>query len=293
MLNHSRLTKTGLFAPPLISGIEIGAHKSGEDRGERRSRFGCYTGLTFHRQGTGMSTVKRFFRQQITRVGRTLNDNDLAPEREPVYQAIVDRDLHTLGIENRYYPLSGAANYSLLYLLLRSAQEFDIKRLVELGAGQTSLLIESLSQRGLLRGSRLTIEHDPSWAERIGQLITHEIMTVPLTSRNDAPRAYRGYDLESIADPENIDFLLIDGPPAFQSEQTFARFGVLALLKFLDPAGYVIIVDDAERTGERLLVTRIEQELAARGDNIKKAEIRATKKQVVLASGRFEAAAYF
>jgi hypothetical protein len=240
-----------------------------------------------------MSTVKRFLRRQITRVGRTLNENDLAPEREPVYQAIVDRDLRALGMENRYYPLSGAANYSLLYLLLRSAQEFDIGRLVELGAGQTSILIESLNQRGLLRGSRLTIEHDPNWAERIRQLVTHQIMTVPLISRDDAPRHYRGYDLTSITDCENIDFLIIDGPPAFHSGQAFARFGMLALLKFLDPTGYAVIVDDAEREGEHLLVTRIEQELAARGDNIKKAEIRATKKQVVLASGRFEAAAYF
>jgi hypothetical protein len=240
-----------------------------------------------------MRTVKRFLRRQVTRIGRTLNETGVAPEREPVYQSIVDRDLRTLGMENRYYPLSGAANYSLLYLLLRSAQEFDIRRLVELGAGQTSILIESLSQRGLLRGNRLTIEHDPGWAERIRQLVTHEIVTVPLISRDDAPRPYRGYDLTSVPVSEKIDFLIIDGPPAFHSEQAFARFGMLALLKFLDPAGYAIIIDDAERDGERLLATRIEHELAARGDNIKKAEIRATKKQVVLASGRFEAAAYF
>lgn len=239
-----------------------------------------------------MSVLKVLLRQSLVRIGAVMS-GDVRPEQEAVYQAIFDRDLMMLSIPNRFYPLNSAANYSLLYLLLRSAQELDIQSLVELGAGQTSILIESLSQKGLLKGQKLTIEHDDGWAERIGSAVTHSVVSVPLAGRNDAPRLYEGYDLSSIAVPAKIDFLIIDGPPAFGSRRTFARLGALPLLEFLDRDGYAIIIDDAEREGERLLVERVHAFLSKRGDQFRKVEIRGIKKQAIFASGRMQAAAFY
>jgi hypothetical protein len=239
-----------------------------------------------------MHAFKLLLRQQIRRIG-SIARGDLRPEQEAVYQAIVDRDLRLLSIPNRFYPVNSAANYSLLYLLLRSAQEFEIKSLVELGSGQTSVLIEHLRQKGLLNGTQLTIEQDAVWSQHIASVVTHKVVTAPLLERSDAPRNYSGYDFSTVAIPAKIDCLIIDGPVAAESEQTFARLGALPLLEYLDGGGYVIIVDDAEREGERLLVTRIAAVLSKKGHEYKTAEIRAAKKQVVFASGRMRSAAFY
>lgn len=239
-----------------------------------------------------MHAFRLFLRQLFIRIGAVMS-GDVRPEQEAVYQTIVDRDLRSLSIPNRFYPVNSAANYGLLYLMLRSAQELDIRSLVELGAGQTSVLIENLRQKGLLNGQQLTIEHDTGWAERIASVVTHQVVPVHLAARGDAPRNYRGYDLSSVTIPAKIDFLVIDGPEAFNRPQRFARLGALPLLEFLDPAGYVIIVDDAEREGERLLVEKIASALSKRGDQYRKAEIRGAKKQVIFASGRMQSAAFY
>jgi hypothetical protein len=240
-----------------------------------------------------MRVAKRFLRAKIARLGAALRGDDLKPESEAVYQAIVDRDLRRLSIPNDFYPLGGAANYGLLYILLRAAQELKIRSLIELGAGQTSILISRLGESGLLTGQRLTVEHDPQWVQRLGPLVGHRIETVPLVPRRDGPKPYRGYDLSSVTSSRVIDFLIIDGPPASDSSQAFARLGALPLLQLLDPEGYVIVIDDAERYGERFLIARIRELLAERGDNIHATEVKAAKKQVILASGRLKAAAYF
>jgi hypothetical protein len=240
-----------------------------------------------------MLTAKHFVRRLLARFGRALRSDEVRPENEAVYQTIVDRDLSRLSISNRFYPLGGAANYGLLYIILRAAQEFEIRSLIELGAGQTSILVDKLAESGVLSGLQLTLEHDPDWAQKIGKLVGHQILRVPLAPRYDAPKAYRGYDLRSITCPDRIDFLVIDGPPAAESDQIFSRWGALPLLQFLDPEGYAIVVDDAEREGERLLIARIREALAQRGDNFQTTEIRAAKKQVIFASGRMKAAAYF
>ena len=44
------------------------------------------------------------------------------PGLEAVYQRIFERDLERIGAENKYYPVGTAANYGLLYVLLRVAR---------------------------------------------------------------------------------------------------------------------------------------------------------------------------
>jgi len=63
---------------------------------------------------------------------------------ESVYQEIVQRELNRWKIEDNFYPVGGAANYSLFYIILRTVADFPLKKVVELGAGQTSLLLDAL-----------------------------------------------------------------------------------------------------------------------------------------------------
>jgi hypothetical protein len=67
----------------------------------------------------------------------------------------------------------------------------------------------------------------------------------------------------------------------------------LELLEWLDPNGFVIVVDDAERSGEVLLRNRIAQKLQAKGISFSRGELAANKRQSIFASGRFSHAAFY
>ena len=100
----------------------------------------------------------------------------LVPGMEAVYQRIVQRELCRLKVEDQFYPLGAAANYGLLYIILRAVSDFSLKKVVELGAGQTSLVLKSLVAAGALHADVYTVEHDPHWAERIGRSVSHSMI---------------------------------------------------------------------------------------------------------------------
>ena len=69
---------------------------------------------------------KRLVRNTIDRV--VFGTDPLVPAMEGVYQQLVQRDLSRLQIGNDFYPLAGAANYGLLYVLLRAICNFHLKK---------------------------------------------------------------------------------------------------------------------------------------------------------------------
>lgn len=214
------------------------------------------------------------------------------PSQEAVYQGIVERDIHRLGLGCALYPVGSAANFSLLYILLRAAQELSLTNVVELGAGQSTLLLHHLKAKGVLQSKLLTIEHDPAWARMIGRSVAHEIRLAPLTRHEDAGLSYTGYDLSAI-EVDAIDLLLIDGPPAGVAGGDYARHAALKLLPRLSPGGFVVVLDDSERPGEALLADRVQRQLSASFPGLEQRHVRSNKRQTILAAGSHAAAAYY
>lgn len=233
------------------------------------------------------SLLNVLVRKQLSRLGNGLRGG-VRPEFESVYQRIFDRDLERLGIANDYYPLGSAANYSLMYLVSRLIQSFAFQQIVELGAGQTTLLINALKKSGIFNGSGITIEHDKFWREFVQEKVEHELKLVRL-SDNPYPG---GYDLSGIDIPSKIEFLLIDGPPA-SDEKYLSRHSALPLLESLSQDGFVIVIDDAERPGEAALAERIAATLAKKGIGCRIGDVVASKRQTIIASGMFESASFY
>ena len=239
-----------------------------------------------------MNELRRILRKQLLRIDSGLRAGT-KPELEVVYQNIFDRDLAAIAIPNIFYPLNAAANYSLLYLVLRSAREFEIRSVVELGAGQTTVLLNCLRKHGILKGEALTIEHDAAWSERIKRDVDHPVATVPLVERQDGPYRYKGYDFSAVKMPQCIDLLLIDGPVAYDEKRMYSRHGALALLDRLNPNGFIIIVDDAERDGEAALAERIREYFLIKNIEFAAGLSNAAKRQILFATGTMTAAAFF
>ncbi|MCK1675308.1 hypothetical protein [Bradyrhizobium sp. 150] len=226
-------------------------------------------------------------RKQLTRLGSALRGG-VRPELEAVYQRIFDRDIERLGIGNDFYPVSSAANYSLMYLVSRLLQNFKFRQIVELGAGQTTLLIDAFKKKTIFDGSATTIEHDKNWKDFIQERVGHELKLVPLSSSHYVG----GYDLTSLEISSKIDFLLIDGPPA-SGTGYLSRHSALPFVEQLNENGFVVVIDDAERRGESELAKRIADILHSKHIDFRVGDVLAAKRQTVFASGVFESAAFF
>jgi predicted O-methyltransferase YrrM len=216
------------------------------------------------------------------------------PAMEVVYRELFLRDLSRLGLEDLYYPVGSAANHSLLYLIARSFIELPIRNALEMGAGQSSILLSQLNERLKKEATITTVEHDPLWAERIQSQVTHRVNVAPLV-----PKSINGHNIYHYGgeyfDPAVLyDFVLVDGPPAHGKEDmALNRLGALELFRKNLAENFVIIVDDAERRGEDMLVGAIRQQLKGDGRDFKEAAIMAAKQQHIFAAGRFLGAVFF
>lgn len=208
--------------------------------------------------------------------------------REVVYQNIVHRDLARLGIDRSFHPVGAAANYSYLYILLRACTELPVGRVLELGCGQSTLLLDALArQRGF---DVVSLEHEAAWADRIGAQCEHaRVLEAPLHARDVRGFSAPVHDAEAF-DGEGVDVLLVDGP---QKSKRRSRWGALHWLERMDCDDFLVVFDDAERRGELDTIEAALKHLDARGIDYVATRIRSVKTQFLIAGGAMKPAAYF
>lgn len=215
------------------------------------------------------------------------------PSMEVVYRELFLRDLARLGLDDLYYPVGWAANHSLMYLIARCFIELPVVNVLELGAGQSSILLSQLNDRLKRDATIMTVEHDPQWADRIQRQVKHRVVVTSLVSKTVDSHRIQHY--EEYLDPSaHYDFVLIDGPPANRNNETaFNRLGAVEVLAKNLAESFVLIVDDAERHGEDMLVELIRRKLRTDGREFRETAIMAAKQQHVFATGSCSNAGFF
>ena len=223
----------------------------------------------------------RYGAPHLARLSWRLGAGATAYSREVLYQNMFYQGLRAEGIERPFYATRGAANFSLLYLLLRCMTELPVRRVVELGAGQSSLLLDCLAKpRGI---QCLSVEHDPQWAERISAQVAHQVLLAPLVRRPVYGRLTTTYDLDPAACGP-ADLLLVDGPIG---ERRHSRRGALDwVAEALSPEHFLIVFDDAERPGEMDTIRAAVGQLERSGRAFGLRRLRAAHDQMLLAGGR-------
>lgn len=136
----------------------------------------------------------------------------------------------------------------------------DRPRLVlELGSGTSTVWLGyAVEQTG---GRLVSLDHDEEFGERTSeQLRRHGLTAVaqvrqaPLRDLELAGGAYRWYDPAALDDLQDVDLLLIDGPPGALGPM--ARYPALpVLLPRLSPRARVLL-DDATRPDEQDILSR-------------------------------------
>ena len=217
----------------------------------------------------------------------------VAPEQEIVYRNIFLRLLADRGLKDEYIPVKNAANHSLLYLIARIVTELKVDRALELGAGETTVLLDRLKAAGGHPRTVVTVEQDETWLAIVQQRVAHKLLLAPLKTRTVGGREAAAYDFNIVAAAGQFDLLVVDGPRADDRRGRYNRLGALELVGMLPPEGAAIVIDDAERPGEAYLAALMFDALEARGLQPARSQTNAAKRQEVIAYGSKRAAVYF
>ena len=204
---------------------------------------------------------------------------------EQIFQQIFAQQCANWNVRNDFYPVGGAAGYTLMYLLFRIITEHRIESVAEFGSGQSTILIDRL-RAGI--GRHVCYEDDPSWHASISvKLKRCDYRLRPLAQRVISGVGCRTY---SEVDVSDFDLMLVDGPKGVEE---FSRFGCVDAIVANQRNDFVIIFDDSERPGERQTIEFVERLLKERSIGYRRRDLRGRTGQAVLATGSFESVLYY
>jgi hypothetical protein len=192
---------------------------------------------------------------------------------DPATVGWTDRDLHAWAVlrplldAGGYLPWSeGAMRPSGLAEVCNEIVLGSRRRVLELGSGVSTILLARLLRgRG---GAVVAVEHDEQWTEWVTDLLAAEgletvatVIYAPLELASVGELSwYSAAGIERALSAGAPDLLIVDGPPAYRSEDALARLpAVPVLLERLAPDA-TIVLDDVVRPGERSVLERWEAE---------------------------------
>jgi hypothetical protein len=204
---------------------------------------------------------------------------------ETIYQGLFDQQCRRLHLDEPFYPVGAAASYSLMYLLARVMTELAPRRIVELGSGQTTVLIDRLRTA---EGSHVAYEQSELWARTMRERAPGcDLRLRPVGAKRDGTVAFQGYDDVQALD---FDLLLVDGP---NGTDRHSRYDCVPLVAANRSSEFIVIVDDAGRTGEAQTVAALSALLKQRGIDHKLNHLAGRTTQAVITTPAFRAASYF
>jgi predicted O-methyltransferase YrrM len=152
--------------------------------------------------------------------------------------------------------------------LVKILNEIVINRrdtILECGGGISTLYIARLlKQQG--HGHLYTLEDNLGWIEVLQNLLKDQglddyvtLIPAPLVPCNLALDDNQWYDLtaaNAILKEPTIDFLIVDGPPAYDEKRRRSRYPALPELKRVLASDFAIVLDDINRSGEAEIIEK-------------------------------------
>jgi hypothetical protein len=219
--------------------------------------------------------------------------NNLQIKELLYFQALIN----LLPVKMDIHPFGGSANAGLLYFLGRFSKEFTDLNILELGMGQTTLLLNSFS---LNQKNHIAYDDNEFWVQNIKTKLMYN-ETSKLNFKNleqvvvnkNNTNFYK--DLNDEMKDQYIDLVIVDGP---KGSKKLSRSGIIPLLvkKFTSQDNLVVIFDDTHRRPEfesfELLVKMLKQENQW-DSNYKIKYINASKSQACIIKGQKYLSSYY
>ncbi|MDC0570152.1 hypothetical protein OAO60_00865 [bacterium] len=195
------------------------------------------------------------------------------------------------------HPFGGSANSSLLYFLGRFCKEHTDLSILELGMGQTTLLLNSFS---LNQKNHIAYDDNEFWVQNIKSKLMYSQTSV--LNFKDLERVVINkhnikyyQDLNDEMKDQHLDLVIVDGP---KGSKKLSRSGIIPLLieKFTSQDNLVVIFDDTHRKPEfesfELLIKMLKQKKQW-DSNYKIKFINASKSQACIIKGKKYLSSYY
>ncbi|MHC4472082.1 MAG: class I SAM-dependent methyltransferase [Planctomycetota bacterium] len=152
----------------------------------------------------------------------------------------------------------GAVSPDFASLLISEVLRRRPKLVLELGSGVSTLLLGHALSR--LEGGRLvSLDHEEKFrgqtAENVALHGLASVVDVRLAALKPVEidgRSWPWYDSAAVADLEDVDMVVVDGPPVSTGE--LARFPALPVLEPILSAHAVLLLDDTDREDEKRIL---------------------------------------
>jgi hypothetical protein len=215
---------------------------------------------------------------------------DIAPRlpalhAEQIYQGIFSQQCARRGITDVFYPDGAAARYSLMYLVTRVLSELPVRRILEPGSGESTVLIDRLRHP---EGSHIAYDQADFWVKKVAERAPRcEVRHRPLAATRHDDVAYDGY---AGLEPVDFDLPLVDEP---NGTDHVSRYDCVPLVEANKSKAFIVIVDDAGRPGEQETVAAVAKLLTTRRIDFKLNYLAGRTTQAVFTTPAFRAASYF
>lgn len=161
---------------------------------------------------------------------------------------------------------SWVASPDLLAILSALILDHQPKVVFEAGGGKTTV-ISAYSLKKLGAGHVYAVDHIEKFAditreeiERHGLSDYATVIYAPLVAHEIDGEPWLWYDRDTFSMVDNIDLLVVDGPPQYDNPQSLARYPALPLLRDKVTPDCLMLMDDADREDETQVMTRWEAE---------------------------------
>lgn len=204
---------------------------------------------------------------------------------EQIYQGIFAQQCAQRGLTEVFYPVGAAASYSLMYLLTRVLSELPVRHILELGSGETTVLIDRLRHAD---GSHVAWDQADFWVQKVAARAPRcQVRHAPIVDKSFEGVAFGGYQNVETVD---FDLLLVDGP---NGTDHVSRYDCVPLVAANRTKEFIVVVDDAGRPGEQETVQALARLLTARGVDFKLNHLAGRTTQAVITTPAYRAASYF
>lgn len=188
--------------------------------------------------------------------------------REGVWAEIYNNTVYNSDwLKNKAFsPGRWAVGYPYLYVTYRVLNEFQPKRILELGLGQSTRMIAQYAASHY-EVEHYVVEHDQSWIDfflkdfQLSERTKIIRLDRKMVSYKEAKavRVFAGF--AEVFQGMRFDYISIDAPLGGDMKQ-YARIDVLHILPDCLEQSFVIMLDDYERSGEQHTAKEMEEILA-------------------------------
>jgi hypothetical protein len=231
--------------------------------------------------------IKQLIRDNKIRQQKIIAQND-----ELIWASVFRDSIKGLkGIEN--LPLNigrWAGSYPFFYVLNRILKEYQPKKILEFGLGESSKFISTYLQHHLLESEHIIIEQDSNWKLSFETNFVlssrSNVYELPLIKKKYKEFEYNGYENIENTIATKFDVYIIDGP--FGSPN-YSRFDIVALADILSSEDeFILIMDDYNRNGEKETVEVLLSLLKSKNVNIYTAKYSGVKSLFVIATEKYK-----